>query len=230
MNSAGLLDVRMDGLRNSSIDRPSVFQSILHEMFSAAQPIAPLRRTEPKAVELDHHVPARVIALFADCRPSAVLARIRAVVVNAVNRVPLRWSRAHVVDERVKAIAPGIAHRDASASVVLELTARLVIAAGAHHVPDVVVRVSRQAVRAMQCLHDLVSIAATRFRRPAAKRFAVDISLRPAIASARPQRGPDVLSGGTSEHGPRMKSVACQINELWHFGHYIALNKESAHA
>jgi hypothetical protein len=65
-----------------------------------------------------------VHVLFVPRRPTTVIRRVWPIVVRpAIQRVLGRWTQSHIQDERSNAIAPPLAHRDASASI--EVKARV---------------------------------------------------------------------------------------------------------
>lgn len=76
--------------------------------------------------------PAPVTALFFRCRPSTILGRVRAVIVNTVDRVTWRRTAAHVRQECfVRAAPAGTDHNAASAVVWIPLV--FGIGAALHH-------------------------------------------------------------------------------------------------
>ena len=82
----------------------------------------------PSAAASPEALGASIERLFALCGPSAVLGRVRAVVVDPVDRVFRGWLMTHVGQERHERITPLIADDDASSSVVLEGNILLVVA------------------------------------------------------------------------------------------------------
>src|SRR5215469_7640127 len=78
-------------------------------------------------------------------RPTAVLGRVIAVVVDAVERVGSRGARAHVGEERHEVVAPALAYLDAAAAVAREIRAVRPATAADHAVPDLVFGMRKRA-------------------------------------------------------------------------------------
>ena len=57
--------------------------------------------------------------LFAACRPSAITGRIRAIIVDAIERCA-HWSRTHVAEKYFEVLSPFIADRDPTSAPTLE--------------------------------------------------------------------------------------------------------------
>lgn len=87
-----------------------------------------------------------IAALLGRGGPSAVLWRVGAVVINAVNRVLSGWSSAHVGDKRSVGLAPSLADGDTAATVIPIADVALVIAAGFHALPNLVLCCRSRAV------------------------------------------------------------------------------------
>lgn len=66
---------------------------------------------------------ASIPCLLARRRPAAILRRVRAVIVDAINRVARRWAWSHIGEEVLKAAEPSRADRDTSAAVAGVVTA-----------------------------------------------------------------------------------------------------------
>jgi hypothetical protein len=81
---------------------------------------------------------SRVSDLLGFSCPSAVLRKVAFVVVNAINRVLRGRGFTHVRQKRLKVIKPSVAHRDASATVVMESMVARVMATSLHAAPSVV--------------------------------------------------------------------------------------------
>lgn len=72
------------------------------------------------AVPLKQFNVATISALLSPCRPAAIFWRIRAIIVDAINRVSWRRLLPHVRIEARKIISPAIAHSNSSATIVLK--------------------------------------------------------------------------------------------------------------
>lgn len=99
------------------------------------------------AVVRQIHVGALVGSLLAASGPTAILWRVRAVVVYAFDRVMGGRSSAHVPDKRREAVPPFLTHHDATRAVPdVALDARVVTAIFGR-TPDAVLRRTGQSVR-----------------------------------------------------------------------------------
>lgn len=81
------------------------------------QPSSPLRDGHSAPIKGDSMITAPIVALLFLCRPTTVLGRVRAVVVDTIKRVP-RWARPHVGVEVCKRVAPAVADLDAPPAIV----------------------------------------------------------------------------------------------------------------
>ncbi len=95
----------------------------------------PFRHRLGAPVERNLSVPARIVRLFYMVRPSAVLGRVRTVIVDAVDRVLLRWASPHVFEERREVVAPTVTHPYSAASIIGELVVLRVVAAVFYSLP-----------------------------------------------------------------------------------------------
>lgn len=83
---------------------------------------------------------ARVVALFQNCCPPAIVRRVRAVVVDAVELVLRCWAWPHVGKECGEIIAPTLTHGNATSAPIWVSAVRRVVAASAHVAPRLVFR------------------------------------------------------------------------------------------
>lgn len=77
----------------------------------------PLHDSQALAVIGKEVANSTVIHLHLGRGPSAVFRAVIPAVVDAVKRVLVRWSRTHVVKERLKAISPPFAYRDSASAI-----------------------------------------------------------------------------------------------------------------
>lgn len=92
---------------------------------------------------------ASILVLLQARRPSAILRRVRAVVVDAINGQIGGWARPHVAIERLEAGGPRVADRYTSPAVALEVLALRVKATVLNASPNPVFRGVAHAVLAM---------------------------------------------------------------------------------
>lgn len=81
---------------------------------------------------------ASVKGLFASCGPTAVIRRIVAIIVDAIERVFWRWARPHVAVKRHEVIAPTLADIDTPTAVIGVIRSLLVEATRLHASPCLV--------------------------------------------------------------------------------------------
>lgn len=87
------------------------------------------------AAKVKSHIGATVRPLLNGIRPDAVVGRIWAVVVNPLKGLPI-GSGAHVFEERLKAIPPPFANRDAACAIVPVIRAVRIVAPAPHVGPS----------------------------------------------------------------------------------------------
>jgi hypothetical protein len=81
-----------------------------------------------------------VASLFLRCRPATICGTVRAVVVNAVNRVVWRRAAPHVGDEGFVRMSPAVTDDNTARPVVLESNVLRIAASGFHPFPDFILR------------------------------------------------------------------------------------------
>jgi len=102
--------------------------------------------------EVDHVQALSAISLLLkSCLPSAVVRRVRAVIVNTAEGVLRRWARSHVGVEPTEVSTPFRNHVDASSSVILIPATRRVVAPSDSPVPRSVLRSSGHSMHAKLC-------------------------------------------------------------------------------
>jgi len=99
-----------------SVQGPSTSQSVVDCSFTESAYAVPLCDGVRHAVPLDDMIRAAVIGLLDWSAPSAIVRRVRAVIVNPVERCAF-WLRPHVPKEACEVAAPFSAHRNTSPAV-----------------------------------------------------------------------------------------------------------------
>lgn len=97
--------------------RPSLLQSHDYKVTTAAEPRAPVGHSAPLSCVLDKRTAPSVSGLPLACRPHAVLRRVGAVVIDALDGEVGSWARSHVAIERLERVAPFVAHDDTASAV-----------------------------------------------------------------------------------------------------------------
>ncbi len=124
---------------------PLLFESAPKRVLCDAQSFSPLDHRERGSLMCDHHVSGSVSLLGGWCRPSTILRRIRAVIVDAVQLMNRRWAQAHIGEERIES-SPAIAYGDASTAIARIARRVRVQASCLHGSPNSVLRIQRVAM------------------------------------------------------------------------------------
>ena len=160
---------------------------------------------------------AAIVSLLDACRPSAVIGRVRAVVVDTINAVFLGGLRSHVGNEGREIMDPFIAHGDAASAPVRIAWMRLLVAASLGLAPSVVfwaVATARLvAVFSGSFGGALVLVTATAMGLAVSQMLRGDLLDGSAIALAQPHR--IALLGAEGEYRPSRKLLAGQVNDSW---------------
>ncbi len=113
---------------------------------------SPLRKGFCFAHERDTHGVASIAVLGLRRGPHAIIFRIMAVVVDALQRRAAR-SFSHIFKKRFDALAPALTDLDASAAIRVESASRWVFAPLFHQVPNVVFASAAQAMLQILSFH-----------------------------------------------------------------------------
>ena len=208
-----------DWCGHGTLNAPSALEAVAHNMFHTAKPCRPFSRCQALTVELQKHIPARVVALLSMRGPTAIARLIVAVVIDAINRVALGRPNAHVGDEVFEAVAPSVAYDDASTTVVSEFVClQWTMAPRYHRVPDVVVGVIRQAMRGVCTAGRFVAMASTRNGRASGHSSSDNVADGSAVAPADPScfSGEPIFVWRSSDDGPASKLLTRQVSESRH--------------
>lgn len=156
-------------------------------------------------------VPAFVALLLGACRPSAILWRVWAVVVDAVQRVIQGRAPSHVRQEALVA-CPLVAYGDASAAVILVAGKPWVCATPDHAAPRLKLwRPSASARLAVGGEHggdNLALITAATDSPSALQERSHHDALGSTVAPAAP-KGPRAVALRASNHGQSSEAVTC---------------------
>jgi hypothetical protein len=165
--------------------RPSALQSALYRCRRQPGKSDPLGQRASYAVGRDQSVGASIPGLHFARHPSHVSRRIRAVVVDSINRVLGRRPVANRISERDERRLPSFIHLDAAPAVVRERRIARVGAALRDLAPDPVQRSVRQPVLGEQALARVFdqAAAASGFRD---KRRRPNNGLTAAVAATEP--------------------------------------------
>ena len=126
----------------------------------------PLGHSATNAVQHEDVTCAPIVCLRDDGSPIAIIWRIRAVVIGAVNRMPRRWPSPHVGKEVFEAISPTVAHYNAASTVTSKGFILSVVASGLHRTPHDRLAALRQAMRWLAGANTRRTTAATAFTTP----------------------------------------------------------------
>lgn len=143
---------------------PAATQALPDQSVVSAEPSRPVLLRERFSTIRDWRTKALVFGLLDTCGPPTVLTRIRAVVVNAINRMSARWSRPHIGKEGLKGFPPFRRHGNTSAAVSLVIASIKVGASCLHFLPRAVLAGERSCLtmRSTTITSGLISEASAR--------------------------------------------------------------------
>ena len=171
--------------RKCFVDGPPATDTFLNHTAGNPNAVAPIGKRKRDAVVRNEAVVRPVPRLSFDIRPSAILWRVRTVVVDSVKRTAER-RRAHVRVE-VVGVEPPFAHGNTAPAVVLPVLVRRVRAAMDHLRPPLVPQFTRETVCLVDALHSFARFLTLQAsaRQTARK---LDYDLFATVASAKPQQ------------------------------------------
>lgn len=176
------LSGRLNGFGDSS---PISDQSLLKQARGHSDQSRQLSDSETLPLVFHPVIPACVVGLFSARRPTAVLRRIWAFVVDAVNGVMARWARSHILIECREVVPPSLTDANASPAIPLVVLGVSVVATRVHPAPAGIFRRFLHAMLVVdRC--DLLSQQTPATTRPAQQAVDVDFSGRATFAHARP--------------------------------------------
>jgi hypothetical protein len=138
--------------------------------------------------------------LLASCFPSAVLRRIRTIIVDSSESKSTR-AFTHVGEEVFKGITPTLTNGDASTPVALVRVVIGIITASFHACPAGVLRLFRLAMSSFYSADNLLSNASARLRGPITQSITPDPFLLTANAFTQP-RSVSVFKSVRTNHKP----------------------------
>lgn len=140
-----------NGFGKRSINGPLAFiEALVQRAGIHTRSACPLTNRHGSVVVRDVTTVGAVIALFSNGRPSAIVRRVIAVVVNAVDGMFRGWARSHVLIEGIKGIAPTLTNLNAPAAIARVSIYCRIVAAIQHRIPRRVFRLPSIAVN--QCV------------------------------------------------------------------------------
>ena len=108
----------------------------MNSRFWNAKTSGPLHDGQCLSVVGEEVVDGAVVHLNKACRPSAVFRAVVPIIIDAVKRMIIRWSRPHVVVERLKTLAPPVTYRYTPGAVPRPHLAALLVAPLQHGMVD----------------------------------------------------------------------------------------------
>lgn len=107
----------VDGSRQRAFNRPAVTEAKLERSSPNAYALGPLGQRPSLTIESQDKARPPVSRLFQFRRPAHIASFIVAIVVDALEGVPLRRRRAHISQERLEGRRPPITHHDSTAAI-----------------------------------------------------------------------------------------------------------------
>lgn len=167
-----------------------------------------------------HQLCAVIVSLLRRRCPSAVLGAVVAIVVDAIDAMRRRRSWTHVLQERLKGVAPPVADLYSTSAVVPEFVVVRVPAAAIDRCPCPMFRCSSLSVRSRSIPRKLCGQAPAGPRRPGAQMGTSDFSDRSAVALTRPHcrhTRPAAAPCGSLvrcplDYRPATEPLPCEIN------------------
>lgn len=105
--------------RDRALECPAALQALIEREPGNAGASRPRAQAHCLSVVRDRFRERAILALLKATRPSAVVGCVRAVAIDAVNRVFRGWAPAHVGQEVLERLAPAVTNRDASSAVAV---------------------------------------------------------------------------------------------------------------
>jgi hypothetical protein len=158
---------------------------------------------------------ASVTSLLGACRPPTVIRRVRAVIVDSVNRVVGTRSRSHVGIEDCEVFLPLVAHRDSASAVVRVTVMSRVATAGFRFSPRPGFGNVVEAMLAFGQRGQCASKTATTAGCSAAEVSAIDHLGFSAIANASPEHAVVTVVGSRSafDDDESAVTISCEVDE-----------------
>lgn len=160
------------------------------------------------------NITATIFSLLRHIKPTAIILTVRAIIVLALNRMPITWSYAHVAKKCDERIYPLTAYYDAASAISRERSFIRVMAASLHAAPYVIFRRICFAVSSCSSRYCLDSKTAARFCKAASKMSALNSTSHSTDARAFPNWYFWIFSFDLPNHEKATKGFARQINKV----------------
>lgn len=203
--------IRRHTLRQRPLCRPSVHHHpLMQGVVLDLENVCPLRQGQ-RLAQVDQRDCIGSVSLLNDpgC-PSTVARFVVPVVVHPVDRESLAVRGAHVGHEGIQR-GPSLADRDAASAVMWVSRIFWIRRSTMHGVPDVVQRMSMQAVRCLFRSRNFALKASTRFAHPQAKMRGTHLAHLSTVTSTEPERGPVLILSSFTDHGPSVVLVPGEV-------------------
>ncbi len=199
-------------LSKGAFNGPAGMETVVDLAWMEAERARPLSDCHGSTVQIKESIPAAVVRLDDEGRPSTVRGRIIALVIDPVQRVFGRWSPAHICEELTETGAPLLGHANAPRAVVLVGLMVFVVAAGLGLAPRAVFRevLALDAV-ATFALMRLLNQASAAALLACSEREAVRLCRLPAVALAQPSRLL-VRGGDAFQHDKASESLTGDVD------------------
>jgi hypothetical protein len=168
---------------------------------------------------------ASIFGLSRSCAPSTICRRIRPIIIDAVQRVGIRWARPHVFYELLKALSPCRVDVNATGTVITITRRFLTVASIDHCCPHTILRSIGKAMCGQLDTSFFMLNTTTGLTCPLSKIVSVYRSDSPAITSAH-EKGPVVPSRVPGQDQPRRESLPCYVNKFPLSTHLLTLPLE----
>jgi hypothetical protein len=222
-----MIFVLLDGWRSPHwlseypISVPSSVSASAEKFGIDAELLGPFDHVQRLAAPLNYWIALLVRALCRLRGPSAVVRRVRSIIVDAIESVTVR-ACTHIGDERLKTVAPAITHRNTSPPVAVVVRTRSGVATSLRVDPRGIggrgSSVYRLPVSRVRCAYTLSPPASATPRYAALEIRGTDLSDVPAVASAEPLRSASVCREivCSIDDRPSSKPLTGQINKRRH--------------
>lgn len=180
---------------------------------------APLRQRLRASIAFDLTARTSIVGLLACGRPPAILRRVGAVVVNALNAVFDRWTRPHVAHELIEVVSPLVADGNSACAIPWIRTIGLQVTPPFHSEPNTEQGCARHAVCRRAHAVSTIPKTAAAFNSSASqplRRLQAQIA---ALAATQPQKFIAVAAIGIgTNNGKASKNVRREIHAPFYQG------------
>ena len=206
---------------------PSFFQPSVQAAIRHAQGVRPFNHGARLSVPCDDHVGTAIAGLLCGRGPSAILRRVRTIIIDAIQLMFGSGACAHV-GEKVIEQSPSVTDRNPACSIVYVPFIARIKASGFHGTPDVILRriclSMSQAVPFPKVTHRL-EVLARRFSMQASARFDVTISQvtqaqRRVVAALATAAHKALSAGRSTNHSQNRQAVVGESNNI-HVSHAL---------